>query len=170
MTIRKINEGFDVDSMLKGLGLKKDDFDRMITTLKDYRTNLDNADELISDLEEERKSDWNGLRSWKVKNINSRYDLHRRKIEEVDTIRDYVVEMEDEGWKVSLDLRNHTMTFKCTDHPISKLNKLFHFLTHTHRFGFKLRNLQKSSSFTAVEVEYKPRIKTVSDIDEINID
>ena len=99
------------------------------------------------------------LRKWKINSFLTRWEVQKSKIHEVDEIEDYVTEMQDEGWKVSVNTRNNIITFKCSDHPISRMNSLFNFLTHNHRLGFKLRGLNLDTSSVTVKVEYKVRPK-----------
>lgn len=163
---------FNVNDVLKEFNINIEHIDNMLDTLSKYRDNLgEDASYLINDLNREKASKWKNLRKWKVSNILNRYSKFKDIIDDINTIKDYVVDMEDEGWESTILLKYKRIIFTSSDkHPILKLNKLFNFLINNHRFGFKLINMQKSSSSIRVDVDFKPRIKLVSDIDDINIE
>ena len=166
MIIKKLSEsissstgGFNVNQMLSEFKMTIRDFDSMLDKLNKYKENLVGAEGLIEDLIDEKKANWVNLRKWKVTSMLSRWEIQKSKINEVDQVEDYVTEMQDEGWKVSVNTRNSLITFRCTDHPIAKMSVLFTFLSHNKRLGFRLKSLEQNTSSVTVKVEYKVRPK-----------
>jgi hypothetical protein len=143
---------------LSELNLSVKDMEAMLYKLNKYKDYLaSDGRELISDLESAKGSGWTKLRKWKIENILSRYEVQKVKINEVDDIGDYLLEVEDEGWEVKIQPNSHTIDFSTEGHPIKKLAALFHFLDSNHRLGFILQGVDNNRGKWEVKVKYKIR-------------
>lgn len=133
----------DVDELLSSYKMTKAGLDKILNYIKEYKNCLRSADSqtidgLIIDIQREKSTSYQSLRKWKMDSIMNRYTDIQSKIEEYEDIKDYFLEMEDDGFLVDIDMNSSKVKFTCKDHPIAHLNKLFHFLTNNRRFGFKL--------------------------------
>ena len=143
---------------LSELNLSVKDMEAMLYKLSKYKDYLaSDGKELISDLESAKASGWTKLRKWKIENILSRYEVQKVKINEVDDIEDYLLEVEDEGWEVKIQPNSHIIDFSTEGHPIKKLAALFHFLDSNHRLGFILQGVDDNRGKWEVRVKYKIR-------------
>jgi len=143
---------------LSELNLSVKDMEAMLYKLNKYKDYLGtDGKDLISDLESAKSSSWVKLRKWKIENILSRYEVQKVKINEVDDIEDYLLEIEDEGWEVKIQPNSHIIDFSTEGHPIKKLAALFHFLDSNHRLGFILQNVDDNRGKWEVRVKYKIR-------------
>jgi len=141
---------------LSELNLSVKDMEVMLFKLIKYKDVLD-ADDLISDLESAKSSGWTKLRKWKIENLLSRYEDQKSKINEIDDVDDYLLEIEDEGWEVKIQPKSHIIDFSTEGHPIKKLAALFHFLDSNHRLGFILQGVDDNRGKWEVRVKYKIR-------------
>ena len=175
MRIIKFNESGQKphELALSELNLTVKDMEVMLYKLTKYRDYLgSDGRELISDLEASKESGWTKLRKWKIENILARYEVQKVKINEVDDVEDYLLEIEDEGWEVKIRPNNHTIDFSTEGHPIKKMAALFHFLDNNHRMGFILQSVSKNTGKWEVQVKYKIRTgetdtKKEEDIEEL---
>jgi len=143
---------------LSELNLSVKDMEAMLYKLNKYKDYLGtDGKDLISDLESAKSSSWVKLRKWKIENILSRYEVQKVKINEVDDIEDYLLEIEDEGWEVKIQPNSHIIDFSTEGHPIKKLAALFHFLDSNHRLGFILQGVDNNRGKWEVRVKYKIR-------------
>ena len=143
---------------LSELNLSVKDMEAMLYKLNKYKDYLGtDGKDLISDLESAKSSSWVKLRKWKIENILSRYEVQKVKINEVDDIEDYLLEIEDEGWEVKIQPNSHLIDFSTEGHPIKKLAALFHFLDSNHRLGFILQGVDNNRGKWEVRVKYKIR-------------
>lgn len=160
MRIIKFNESGQKphELALSELNLTVKDMEVMLYKLSKYKDYLgSDGRELISDLEVAKESGWTKLRKWKIENILARYETQKVKINEVDDIEDYLLEIEDEGWKVKIHPNNHTIDFSTEGHPIKKMAAIFHFLDTNHRMGFILQDVDNNRGKWEVKVKYKIR-------------
>jgi hypothetical protein len=160
MRIIKFNEATQSphELALSELNLTIKDMEVMLYKLSKYKDYLSSdGRELISDLEAAKESGWTKLRKWKIENLLSRYEVQKVKINEVDDIEDYLLEIEDEGWEVKIRPNNHTIDFSTEGHPIKKMAALFHFLDNNHRMGFILQGVDNNRGKWEVQVKYKIR-------------
>jgi hypothetical protein len=145
------------ETALSEMNLTIKDMEIMLFKLKKYEKNLTGASELIEDMEKVKDSGWTKLRKWKLENIVSRYEVQKVKISEIDNIEDYLLEMEDEGWEVDINVKYNVVKFETEGHPIKKMSTLFHFLDSNHRLGFLLQGVENTRGKWAVTVKYKIR-------------
>jgi hypothetical protein len=160
MRIIKFNEATQSphELALSELNLTIKDMEVMLYKLSKYKDYLSSdGRELISDLESAKASGWTKLRKWKIENILARYEVQKVKINEVDDVEDYLLEVEDEGWEVKIRPNNHTIDFSTEGHPIKKMAALFHFLDNNHRMGFILQGVDNNRGKWEVQVKYKIR-------------
>lgn len=155
MRVLKFNESLDPENV------SSKELEEVLDDIIKYQSYLGVAGkELAEDIKKLKSGNWSLLRKWKVKNIISRFNTCKSMIEEIDRLEDFLVEIEDEGWKYTHDYQNKRLSFIATEHAIPKLASLFSFLSHTHRLGFTLLNTNytQGNKTARVEVKYKFRV------------
>lgn len=117
------------NDVLKDFGLRTSDLDKMIDTLREYDLDSKLLQELIST----QDRSYQNLRKWKVESFISRYNLLKQKINEIELIEDYMLELSDMGYSVKI--ANYKKTIYIIfpvngENAIKKISEVMDYMKH----------------------------------------
>ena len=117
------------NEVLKDFGLKTSDLDKMINTLREYDLDSKLLQELISAQDRSYQS----LRKWKVESFINRYKQLESKIEEIELVEDYMLELSDMGY--SIKIQNYKKTIYILfpvngENAIKKISEVMDYIKH----------------------------------------
>ena len=100
MRLHRFNEAKSVSSapneVLIPFGLTTKDLDRLLDVLEKNALDAN----LLQDLKKFSNADYRNLRAWNVKILKKGIDRVQSKLDEIDLVEDYLIDLIDDGYKV----------------------------------------------------------------------
>jgi hypothetical protein len=151
-----------VTEVLKDFKLKISDLQEMYNKLVNYH--LDGT--LQRDLKTSMDRGWRDLRKWKVQSFLDRYDRSKPKIEEIELIEDYFLELVDKGYRMKIDPNLNRVIIYTKDVSGTRLNhfkEVIDFFVHLNNTNRLLVDLESVKDSNELWASYKMPGQNVKD-------